>query len=962
MNAKELELVGLVNKALSTGQPCGESLVEQMVRALESLGFRWKHLPPINTPAQMMSGELPAVVEPLMNSIDAVCRLKATERAIETGRPTSGPEFDGMFKSQRHLTEELFGVPNGELALWRRNARGRSYAWLASRVASLILEFGDDMDKQKPTVKIIDRGCGQSSRRFRGTFLAVGVGDKGARLWESGTYGIGGAVLARIGRYQIILSREPGGVWGLLVIRSEKLTDEAHDFRVLSVMARGADGAPDEFPTLHPGAELREEQSYAVIDLDHRPDAGEVADIVLEKAASFEASRGEAEEVRAEFLTPPNKGYAASVRVIASRRLMHGTARIVVGTNFGETWIGASIAGRDGIRRTLETAVPNPVLPYFLVENRYAAGVPAINIDKSPCEPVLGRTHALSDYQPLEPFHVDVDIDGPMGTVEVSLYYDGGSGTASSFSESLSKFAKHPHLIRSGQLVEGGDGNEHEFTSMLGNGGFTRHFACLASLDGLRNDCDRLPKVCTAGRQAGAPRYIRSLWKQVAAAVACNPQVREVVEGLRLAMPEPDEYAKQLSRVLGGKGGAGAILPGGSLRVPVCVRGDDMPSTGASPDYVCVDYEPRFSSERRSLETLKPVRVKAGKTKSFRIRTSAGRINFARKGGPYTLKVHADGPGIDARAAGNRLVVTAARVRRTPTTLYVYAVNDSGFVSTPGVLKVLPVAGRRPAPAAALLPKPTFVRVGTRRLELPVGAAKEIRLRTDADPSFRGFSGEATHGGRARPVRVRPDGRGRLRALVPALRDARAGDTCLLGVSANGVAMCSVGLTVVDRPAPPPPPPPRARNPLSTIDAPGDPAGPLLAFADEKDPPEAWNFKDTKSPGQICVRDGKRWGVQNRLSPIFVESAKQVKQEAARASDGSERERLEGLVDDYICRMFVTLGDQLIDTEGSDDYVERSSAACWAVARVLPLTTHVDISSYHRRYPPESAAPGGGPA
>jgi hypothetical protein len=970
--AKARKLAELTERALSTGL-CGEKLIEEMISTLEP-DFRWKEMSgAVNTMIQVPSGELPAITEPIMNSIDAACRLKAMERAAELGLPASGPEFDGMFRSQRHLTEELFGVPKGELALWRNNAQGYSYDWLASHVASLILENGDAANL---TIKILDfRGCGQAARRFRRTFLNIGVGDKGDRLWESGTYGIGGAVLARIGKYQLIVSRRAPSIaesgdeaWGIIIMRSERRSNKARDYRTLSVLARGADGDPDEFPTLPIGTELHGDESYSVDHLDHRPDEAEVADIVLAKAALFEASRGEAAEMRAEVLAPPKaKAAGCVVRVIARRRLTHGTARVIVGTNFTESWITGSIAGKGGVRRRLEMAIPDPILPFLLVENRFAPGEPSPDTGKDPCEPVLGRTLALSKCgRTLDRIPVDISIDGvELGAVEASLTY-----SPDMFSEAMTAFARVPRLIRSGQLVDGGDGAVHEFASMFGNAGFIKYFACLVSLDGLRNDCDRLTKLCTAARTAGNSDNIRKMWKRVAEAVNRDPRVRGIVEELRQAMPEPDEYAKQLSRVLGGRGGTGVILSPGPQMVPVCVKGSDMPRTGAKPDYVYVDVEPRFSKKERTLETLRPVKVQAGKTKSFTIRTSsARRIGFAKKGCPYTLEVYVDGSGVSAKVTGSRLVVAAAKPRLRPTTVWVYATGDSGFVSTPGVVKVLPTRPR-PAPAVSLLPEPTFVRAGSKRLELPVGKAQEIRLRTDAEQSFRGFHGGASHNGHTYPVRVRPDGPGRLRALVPALQNARPGDACVLGVSANGVALCSIGLVVVDRQTPPGPVAPPGRNPMSVIYVPGQPDGLPLRFADEKDPPEAWGFLDSSSPAQICLREDKHFIVINHLAPAYMESVKHVEAElkelARREHDPSERERLERLTQDYDCRMAVAGRDQMaelghfadrswVPNPDAGDYMEKSAMAMRRVARVLPLMTHVDLNDFFQRFSVDAA-------
>lgn len=953
----------------------GKKDVERFISESPS-GHWWKKLKGYNSLSAVSTGELPAITELMTNSIDANIRLKAVERAIETGRPTSGPEFDNMFRSPRHATAELFGIPNGELAEWCEK-REYQQSWLASRIGSVILELGSGGDcKANPTVKIVDRGIGQPPHRCMDTFLNSTEGDKTHRPMESGTYGLGSIVAARVCPYQFVVTkRAPSTLspsdnepWTVMIIRTLPSADG--EMLECSVLVYGADGA-EEFPTLPLDTELYVDETYFVSHHKKHLSGTEKDHIIRENMAKYQQSRGETVEMWCQILEPTatakrERGIVERARIVARRPLSHGTVRILVDTTFTETWARQAIGGKSGIFRLLERAMPNPILPFLVVENRLSDKVASIETGQRNVLSMFGRTGPLSKAAD-KIIHIPVDgikIDGmDMGSVDVTIYYSDSAGGFLEISGELGEFAKLPILVRAGSDV--GKGNTHDFVSMTGFSKFTHRFACLVSIDRLRPGPERMSKICSAGRSCDG-KGVPKLWEKVITAVKQNGEMRKIRDILIKNLScDRDELAEQISRALGGQGGGTGetILSGGKKRVPVCVKGMDSPMTDG-PDYVWIDREPKFAGDR-SLETLEPIKVVGGKPSTLGIATSSRRkINFSKKGCQYRLEAYTDGCGVDAEIVGNNLLITAKRVLKNtkPVTVWVYVTNDFGYKSVPGVVRVLPTkpkTPKSPKPRLKLLPEPTFVEVtpawGNRKL--PVGKAEMVKFSSDADQSFEGFSGEVRHRGLVQPVHIEYIGDGRRRALIPALSDASVGDVCLFSIVAKSdereITCCSAELVVVQDKAPTGI---KAihRNKRAIIDAAGEDDGGLeILFQDEDNN----RGLDIRFEGGIVVdasRRGGLLGVVNRLAPTFVASKKGVKEERSRERTVPGKEKLDELEEEYYTLMFMALRD-IVREEGIENIDgPRLDRAAHELTRVARCTKFMRVfekgGSNYRRY------------
>jgi len=903
----------------------GKKDIEKLISEMPN--GRWMPLKGYNSLSAVSTGELPAVTELMMNSIDAHIRLKVTEYAEKNGLAITGPEFDVMFRSPRHVTEELFGIPNGQLAEWHEHEQ----AWLASRIGSVILELGSGGNcKANPTVKIVDHGIGQPGNRFMDTFLNSTEGDKTRRPWEAGFYGLGSIIAARVCPYQVVVSKRASigssdESWAILIIRTVPSDDG--EMLECSALVYGEYGT-EEFATLSQDAELHVDETYFVSHHKKHLSKAEIVSMTQYRKDRYERSRGMAVEMRCEILEPTKtalkeRGIVERARFVAKRPLQHGTIRILVDTTFSERWARQPLGGASGVFNRINSALPDPILPFLLVENRLSPGVASIETGERNAIAMFGRMSPLTKaadrivHIPID----DIKIDGlDMGGVDVTMYYTESAGGFPKISGELGQTAELPRLFRSGQDV--GEGNTHDFVTMIGFSKFTNRFACIVSIDRLRTGPERMSKICSAGRSCDG-KAVPKLWQKVVSAVCGNTEIREIRKQLMESMPTSDALAKQISRILGGVGDGtdGESILSGSKRVPVCVKGTDMPKDDDSPEYVWIDREPKFAGVTRSLETLKPVKVYRGKPCKLAIATSSRRkINFAKKNGQYSLEVFVDGgSGADVKVVGNNLIVTVNRVSKNPKliTVVVYATDGSGFKSVPGVVKVLPAKPKSKPSRPVLLPEPTFVRINPAfaNTKLPVGEAEMVRFSSDAEQAFSGFKGEVRQpDGQVHAVHIEYIGGGRGRAFVPAMPGPNVGDICLLSITAEtdgcDVVCCSAELVVVmDKPAVG-----EAvlrRNEISKITAPGEEKGGLeIVFQDERG---QYGLKDEDSEGGIVEAGGKLLGVVNRLAPSFVTSMKGVREERGRERGVAGKEALDGLEREYYNQMFMAIRD--IETE-----------------------------------------------
>lgn len=175
-----------------------------------------------------------ALVEKVINSIDAVLMAKAFERGdIANGRAPSS-----MFKA----AARYFDIPNGRLAKLDQRRRQT----IARDVVQVVLS--GNRTSGRPTVTTTDQGEGQSPESFPDTFLSLLASNKAPFPFVQGKFNMGstGAVpfCGPDHNYQLIVSRRhhaaPGSDrrWGFTVVR------------------RRYQGRTSEFQYLVPGGEV----------------------------------------------------------------------------------------------------------------------------------------------------------------------------------------------------------------------------------------------------------------------------------------------------------------------------------------------------------------------------------------------------------------------------------------------------------------------------------------------------------------------------------------------------------------------------------------------------------------------------------------------------------------------------------------------------------------------------------
>ncbi len=157
----------------------------------ESGAHHWRDLgdrPNNAGTVQIASGAASALIERVTNSIDGMIELHAEQH---TGALPASP---------RDAAREWFGVPRGGIAELTDKERRA----LASNI-SVILE--DSGERDRPTVRVSDRGIGQHPADAPGTLLSLNENNKVAKSYLQGAYGQGAAATYRFGRYTLILTR-----------------------------------------------------------------------------------------------------------------------------------------------------------------------------------------------------------------------------------------------------------------------------------------------------------------------------------------------------------------------------------------------------------------------------------------------------------------------------------------------------------------------------------------------------------------------------------------------------------------------------------------------------------------------------------------------------------------------------------------------------------------------------------
>lgn len=159
----------------------------------------------------------PALIEKIINSVDAVLLAKCFEKQID-------PRSEAAPSTMSEAAEDFFGVRNGRLDSIDSQERTE----LADNI-----HFIATGSKTQPNYVIVDRGEGQTPHQMPNTFLSLNKKNKWGIPFTQGINNSGGTgVLPFCGgqRYQLILSRRnpacpvdkddpTGDLWGFTLVR-----------------------------------------------------------------------------------------------------------------------------------------------------------------------------------------------------------------------------------------------------------------------------------------------------------------------------------------------------------------------------------------------------------------------------------------------------------------------------------------------------------------------------------------------------------------------------------------------------------------------------------------------------------------------------------------------------------------------------------------------------------------------
>ncbi len=154
---------------------------------------------------------VPAVVEKLTNSIDAILMKKCFEAEID-------PRSNNAPKNMEEAVHKFFNYENFDLQTYRNN------------VAEDIQILADG-PKMNTSLIIYDNGEGQHPQDFPDTFLSLLKGNKNDIKFVQGKYNMGGAgaiVYCGERRYQLVGSKryDNSGNFGFTIVRIHPLTKE----------------------------------------------------------------------------------------------------------------------------------------------------------------------------------------------------------------------------------------------------------------------------------------------------------------------------------------------------------------------------------------------------------------------------------------------------------------------------------------------------------------------------------------------------------------------------------------------------------------------------------------------------------------------------------------------------------------------------------------------------------------
>lgn len=167
-----------------------------------------------NTVSNQQSDPIAALVEKIVNSIDAVLMRESLKRGQDL-RSEEAPS--GMFEA----SEDFFGVPEGNIA--------KMYEQKEKRNLAKNIYFVATGERSSPSFSVIDKGEGQHPDDLPETILSLHQANKNEIPFVQGRFNMGGTgVLPFCGKkgYQLVVSkrfpdinRRDNNPWGFTVVR-----------------------------------------------------------------------------------------------------------------------------------------------------------------------------------------------------------------------------------------------------------------------------------------------------------------------------------------------------------------------------------------------------------------------------------------------------------------------------------------------------------------------------------------------------------------------------------------------------------------------------------------------------------------------------------------------------------------------------------------------------------------------
>jgi len=199
-----------------------------------------------------------ALVEKIINSVDAVLMAACLSKGIDPESPEDAPD------SINKALEEYFDIYEGKLSTIDANAR--------AKLAEENINFIATGARSNPCYILTDSGEGQIPSKFKDTFLSIGKENKFKISFVQGKFNMGGTgVLQFCGKqnFQLILSKrnpsvlknenktEDSNLWGFTLVRrdnpSEVIRSSVYRYlapqgKILTFKANSLPVLPGKYP------------------------------------------------------------------------------------------------------------------------------------------------------------------------------------------------------------------------------------------------------------------------------------------------------------------------------------------------------------------------------------------------------------------------------------------------------------------------------------------------------------------------------------------------------------------------------------------------------------------------------------------------------------------------------------------------------------------------------------------